>query len=62
MEYCRYCNESRERIELRDIRVCIDSPDGEHRYTTKSYDAGYAFGEYVVDKVTKIFRSLFSRK
>lgn len=67
MEYCKYCGEKRDIIEIGvNECVCKRSSDGRHSYTTQGYEAGYAFGEYfggyVLDKLVEIFRYFFKRK
>lgn len=57
MEYCKYCGEKRDIIEIGvNECVCSHSANGRHSYTTQSYEAGYAFGEYTLDKIIEIFR------
>ena len=58
MEYCKYCGEKRDIIEIGvNECVCQRSANGRHSYTTQSYEAGYAFGYKYGDK---IFGAIFS--
>ena len=52
MEYCKYCGEKRDIIEISvNECVCKHSSDGRHSYTTQGYEAGYAFGYKYGDKI-----------
>lgn len=62
MVRCIYCKKLKSELEAEDMRICADSPDEHHHYTTKGYNAGYAFADMCLDKLAEIFRFLFKRK
>ena len=67
MEYCKYCKERKAIIEVAGgMEICKDSPNRRHYFiskdykrTTQSYNAGYAFGEYLADRLGGVVSQIF---